>query len=284
MTQRPVAEGGPGAEAYLCPMPSRADLKTLARLSRRKHREGLGLFLVEGVRAVEAAVEAGAPLVRVLATPEAAALPRIRALVKGLPPDVPAEEVDPRDLARIAETEHAQGVLAVVRRPASDAAALDEALDGARRVVVLDGVQDPGNAGTIVRAAAWFGADAVVAGPGTADLFMPKTVRATMGALWAVRCAQTADLAGLLDGLRARGLALWGAALDGQPAHGWQPAGAAALVLGSEGHGLSDAALARLDGTVRIGGGGRAGVESLNVGVAAGVLLHAWLGGEERGG
>ena len=261
-------------------MLSRADLKTVARLERRRHREALGLFVVEGVRAVEAAVQAGAPLARVLVTAEAAAAPRVQALLARLPDGVPVDDVDPRDLAKVAETEHAQGVLAVVRRPASDQAALEAALAGARRVVVLDRVQDPGNAGTIVRAAAWFGADAVIAGPGTADLFAPKTVRATMGALWAVRCAQTADLAGLLDGLRRRGIALWGAALEGAPAHGWQPAGPAALVLGSEGHGLSGEALERLDGRVRIGGGGRAGVESLNVGVAAGVLLHAWLGAE----
>ena len=263
-------------------MPSRADLKDLARLSRRRHREAAGLFVVEGVRAVEAAVEAGAPIRRILATPSAAAQPRVQALP--LPAGVQLEETDPRDLGKVAETEHAQGLLAIVARPSSGT--LDHALGGARRVVVLDGVQDPGNAGTIVRTAAWFGADAVVAGPGTADLFAPKTVRATMGALWAVRCAQTADLEGLLDTLHADGFALWGAALDGEPAHAWQPSGPAALVLGSEGHGLSDAALTRLDslprhcgGRVRIGGGGRAGVESLNVGVAAGVLLHAWLGG-----
>ena len=264
-------------------MPTRADLKTLARLERRRHREALGLFLVEGVRAVEAAIQAGAPLARVLVTSDAAALPRVAALLALLPAGVQAEDVDPRDLAKIAETEHAQGVLAVVHRPASDAAALAAALADARHVVVLDGVQDPGNVGTVVRAAAWFGADAVVAGPGTADLFAPKTARATMGALWAVRCAQTADLEGLLDGLRARGLALWGAALDGESAHGWRPDGPAALVLGSEAHGLSGASLERIGGAVRIGGGGRPGVESLNVGVAAGVLLHAWLGdGEPR--
>jgi TrmH family RNA methyltransferase len=236
------------------------------------------------VRSVEAALQAGAPLVEVLAGMEADADPRVAALLAAAAASgVPVYLAPAHDLARVSDAQTAQGVVAVARTVVADLDAEPAALAGATAVLVLDGVQDPGNAGTVVRTAAWFGAGAVLAGPGTADLEGPKAVRAAMGGLWDLRLARTADLARALDALRAAGLALYGADLAGAPAAGWRPAGPAALVLGSEAHGLSEAARARLDGAVRIdaprAGGGRArGVESLNVSVAAGVLLHRWLG------
>jgi len=251
---------------------SRRRLQEIARLARRRHRDASGEFLVEGVRSVESALAAGAPLVEILASGEAAADPRVAALLAGVA--VPVHTVPAVDLARVADTEATQGLLAVAALRRADPLALVAPL------VVLDGVQDPGNVGAIVRAAAWFGARGVLAGPGTADPFGPKAVRAAMGGLWDLEIAVTADLAAALDAFRARGLPLYGAELDGEPARDWAPAAEAVLVLGSEAHGLSEAARQRLDGRVRIGGGSDArGVESLNVSVAAGILLHRWLGG-----
>jgi TrmH family RNA methyltransferase len=185
-----------------------------------------------------------------------------------------------RDLDRIADTSTTQGLLAVARTERVEPGALTGA------IVALDRVQDPGNVGAILRTAAWFGADAVLAGPGTADPFGPKAVRAAMGGLWDLKIASTDDLATDLEKLRARGLAVYGADLDGEPARLWTPARDAVLVLGSEAHGLSDEVVALLDARVRIAApsptGAVRGVESLNVSVAAGVLLHRWLG-EGRG-
>jgi TrmH family RNA methyltransferase len=107
-----------------------------------------------------------------------------------------------------------------------------------------------------------------------------------MGGLWDLRIAATDDLAAALRQLRDRGLALYGADLDGGPAHAWSPRHEAVLVLGSEAHGLSADVTTLLDARVRIAAPPSAdairGVESLNVSVAAGVLLHRWLG-ERRG-
>jgi RNA methyltransferase, TrmH family len=251
---------------------SRRRLQEIQRLARRRHRDAAGQFLVEGVRSVESALAAGAPLVEVLATHEASADPRVAALLAEA--RVPVHVVPSPDLARVADTEATQGLLAVaeLRRAALDALAAP--------LVVLDGVQDPGNVGAVVRAAAWFGVRGVLVGPGTADPFGPKAVRAAMGGLWDLGIAGAGDLGAALDALRARGLPLYGADLDGEPARTWAPPSEAVLVLGSEAHGLSEASRQRLDGKVRIGGGEAArGVESLNVSVAAGILLHRWLGG-----
>lgn len=259
---------------------TRARLKEIAGLARRSERARLGQFLVEGVRSVEAAVRAGAPLVEALVSEDARADARLSALLAALEAaGVPVHAVPTRELERVSDAQTAQGVVAAARRVVADLEAEPDALVGCGAVVVLDGVQDPGNAGTVVRTAAWFGADAVLAGPGTADPEGPKAVRAAMGGLWDLRLARTDDLGRALDRLRADGLALVGADLDGQDTARWRPAGPTALVLGSEAHGLSDAARDRLDGRVRIPGGGaeRRGVESLNVAVAAGVLLHRWL-------
>jgi TrmH family RNA methyltransferase len=265
---------------------SRQRLKDLAGLARRKGRRALGRFLVEGVRAVEAALAAGAPLEEVLVTPESAATPRGAALIEAS--GVPVHVVPAKDLARVADAAHGQGVVAVAHAVVrEDAGALDRlprSGGAARTVLVLDGVQDPGNVGTLVRTAAWFGADAVLCGPGTADPESPKAARGAAGALWdlaLVRLSDAAAYAAALDGLKARSLPLWGADLEGEPAAAWAPPPEGALVLGSEGHGLSEAAAVRLDGRVRIAAradeAGR-GVESLNVAVAGGILLHRWLG------
>lgn len=257
------------------PEPTRRHLKDLAALHRKRHRDRLGLCLVEGLRSVASAVAAGAPLVEVLATAEALADGRVAALLGRA--SVPLHTIPAADLARIADTTSTQGVLAVARIEHAAPA------DLAGPVLALDGVQDPGNVGAVLRSAAWFGVRGVLVGPGTADPFGPKAVRAAMGGLWDVRIAPSDDLAADLRRLQARGLPLFGADLDGEPARAWAPPPEAVLVLGSEAHGLSDEVRAVLDGRVRIGApnaaGGARGVESLNVAVATGVLLHRWLGG-----
>ena len=254
---------------------TRARLQEIAGLARRKERARLGQFLVEGVRSVEAAVAAGAPLVEVLVAVEAADEPRVAALLAGA--EVPVHRLPARDLARVSDAQHGQGLVAVARSVTVDLGADPHAFEAAHRIVALDGVQDPGNVGTVIRTAAWFGAEAVLAGAGTADLESPKVVRSAMGGLWDVRLARTDDLSAALVVLRALGFAVQGADLDGVPLVEWASPERGVLVLGSEAQGLSDAVRARLDARVAISGGeGTSGVESLNVGVAAGILLHHW--------
>ncbi|MEO0557318.1 MAG: RNA methyltransferase [Bacteroidota bacterium] len=250
---------------------TRQRLKDLASLTRRKGRRQLEQFLVEGVRSVEAAIAAGAPLVEVLVAPEALDTERVVALVDAT--SVPVHSVAARELARIGDARTSQGVLAV------SASIVRRQLEAEGPVMVLDGVQDPGNVGALVRSAAWFGVSAVVADARSADFEGPKAVRASMGGLWDLQLVRVSRLAPVLDRLRDAGRALWGADMHGTAVSSWRPSASDVLVLGNEGNGLSDEVAACLSGRVSIPGAeSTRGVESLNVGVAAGVILHRWLG------
>ncbi|HEX8386655.1 MAG TPA: RNA methyltransferase [Rubricoccaceae bacterium] len=266
---------------------TRQRLHDLAALHRRRGRDAHGVFLVEGVRSVEAAVAAGAPLVEILVADDVVGQPRVADLAARA--GVRVSVVPAADVERVSDAQTSQGVVAVSRRVVQHEASV---LVGVRSTLVLDGVQDPGNVGALVRSAAWFGVEAVVTDGRSADPEGPKAVRASMGGLWDVALVRVAEIGGALDTLADAGAALWGADLDGTDAASWEPAGRLALVLGSEAHGLSPEVADRLEGRVAIARGrtrggwaevapaddrGR-GVESLNVVVAAGVLMHRWLG------
>src|SRR5262249_24426834 len=152
-------------------------LLTLARdLTRRKARQREGLFVVEGIRGVEELLRSSLETVGVLAAPKLAESARGAALRDEMKRrGVELADVNQREFASAAETESPQGVLAVARVP-------DRALDLLKditplRLLVLDAVQDPGNVGTMLRTAAALGAHAVVALPGTVDLWNAKVVR-----------------------------------------------------------------------------------------------------------
>jgi TrmH family RNA methyltransferase len=234
------------------------------------------------VRAVEAALEAQAPLVGLVAADDALdGDARVATLAQqAARRDLPVYATPTETLASLSDVASPQGVLAVVR---TERAPIEEAAESERAVLVLDGVQDPGNVGTALRTAAWFGAGAVLAGPGTAGLYGAKTLRAAMGAHWRLTLSRTDDLASVLTHLRRAGFALYGADPAGTPASAWTPRRPSALVLGSEAHGLSAPAFDAVGERVALPAaaserGDAAGVESLNVAVAGGILLHEWLG------
>lgn len=242
--------------------------KEIATLSRRKGRDTLHQFLVEGVRSVGAAVDAGAPLVDIVVSESAAEDREMLGLLAQLA--CPVYRAPDRVVGRLGDARSSQGILAVAGMPAT--AAADPV--NARRVLLLDGVQDPGNVGTLLRSAAWFGVDHVVAGFGTADFHGPKVVRASMGAIWDLSLSETGDLAALVGRIRAGGSDVWAADMAGIPLPEWTPAPRIALVVGSEAAGLSPDVRNACTGTVTIPTGGTArGTESLNVAAAAAVLL-----------
>jgi RNA methyltransferase, TrmH family len=246
-------------------------LLTLARdLRRRKARERQGLFVAEGVRAVDELLRSTLPVRGVLASRRLA--PEARALVGAAAElrSVPVLEVDEREFESAAETDSPQGVLAVAEAPARRLDAI--ALPAVARLLVLDGVQDPGNVGTILRTAAALGAAATLALPGTVDLWNAKVVRSAMGALFhhqALSCTWE-ELAAFLDRERVE---LWGADAAGTPPHeaGERPR-RLALAVGNEGAGLSAEARRRVSRLVGLPIA--PDVESLNVAVATGILLY----------
>lgn len=246
-------------------------LPTLIRdLHRRKARERRGLALAEGVRLVEEMLAAGVECKGAVIGPQLETTPRGRALRDALADrGVGVEPLGEAELADLAATEHPQGVVAVYR-PRCWSLEEIEVTPG-HPVVLLDGIQDPGNVGTITRTALALGASGVIALPGTVDLVNPKVVRGAMGALFRLPHCLADDVA-VVTWLAARGVKLWVTEVKGEGLKGEGSTESLALVLGNEGAGVREEWIARADRLVSIPI--RAEAESLNVAVAAGILLH----------
>lgn len=245
-------------------------LFTLVRdLKRPRGRERRELALAEGVRLLEEALAAAVTIKHVIASPALEATPRGEALKAALArAGRTIESVTEAELAELAATEHPQGVIAVIEPPRWRLADLEP---GPRApVLVLDAVQDPGNVGTMVRTAWALGAAGVLALPGTVEATNPKTLRASMGGLFRLPYVEV-DETGLEAwslGLRVPVLV---AAEDGAPPER-RRGETLAIVVGNEGAGTRSSLDRWVQG--RIGIPLRAGAESLNVSVAAGILLY----------
>ncbi len=222
-------------------------------------RRSSGTFLCDSRKLLSEAIQAGWEIVQVVSTHEVT-----------LPP-LPAgtEEIRvPRDVMEsISPMKTPQGVLCICRLPDQT---LPRQLTG-QRYVVLDGVQDPGNVGTVLRTADAFGCSGLILLPGCADPFGPKTVRASMGAVF--RCpVWTAGPEELERTLEKSGIPLYGAALRQDTLDVRQvDLKRGALAIGSEGRGLSEDVLRRCHATIRIPMEPKC--ESLNAAVAAAILL-----------
>jgi TrmH family RNA methyltransferase len=246
---------------------------TIRDLKRRKARGRRGLAIVEGVRLVEEAVGSGMRIVGAVVAPDLARSSRGSAVRGALEQHaVPVEDVSARTFATLADTETPQGIIAVVEpRRWTEA---DVSLAGAPVLLVLDGVQDPGNVGTLLRTAHALGARGSIALRGTADVWGPKTLRAAMGATFR-HPVLLFDDAGFIAWARRHEVTLWATAADGEPlehAIGAAGQGVVAVIVGNEGAGIRphlNAVSAR-----RVAIPLAPGAESLNVAVAAGILLY----------
>ena len=242
-----------------------AALKHLARLGReRKYRRSTGEMLCEGEKMLGEALRSGAKLKTVLVR-DGWDSP----LVKEAEEQGASLYSAPDALFKLAsEVEPPQNVIFSCEQPQWTA----DALDGAGQVLLLDGLQDPGNLGTILRTAEAFALGAVVLCEGCADPFSPKVVRSTMGAVFRLPCV-TLPLAEAAERLHRNGLPLYATALheDSVPLSSVSLS-KAAVIIGSEGKGVTEQALRLSDKRVIIPMKGRA--ESLNAGVAAAIVIY----------
>jgi RNA methyltransferase, TrmH family len=250
-------------------MLSRAERKRLSALRRRKDRAETGLFVAEGVRLVEDALASGIVLDVALVAPSLEDTPRGAALARALRERVRTQDVTDAELGDIVATETPQGVAVVAQMPRY--ALHDVTLPARALILALDAVQDPGNFGTVVRSAEAFGATCVLTLPGTVDPWNAKAVRAAMGSSLRLPIID-ATLPAAIEWLRLHECRILGADSSGVNIETMHVTQRVALVLGNEGAGLSDAVRAALDDTVAVPI--RARTESLNVGVAAGILLY----------
>jgi len=232
---------------------SNAEIKFIKSLSQKKFRDQSGLFIVEGEKLVAEALASPFQVEKVYRK----------------------EEIGEAAMARISALSSPSPVLALVRRP--DAPAVVE-VPAKGLYLALDGIRDPGNLGTILRIADWFGIDGIFASPDTVERFNPKVVQATMGAIFRVRF-HTVLLPAFCSQVRAEGGAVYGTFLDGENLYGKaleNGSGAPALiVVGNEARGISPEVAATVSDRLYIPPypAGEPGSESLNAAVATAITV-----------
>ena len=236
---------------------TKAEIQLVRALADKRGRAEHGLFVAEGAKLIG---ELRASHLRVR---------RIYAL-EGVFDGPGVETVSPREMERLSLLKTPSNSLATVEIPRYR---LDAERLGDRLALALDEVQNPGNLGTIIRLADWFGIGEIVCSPGSADCFNPKVVQATMGAILRVRVHYT-DLGGFLRQAADAGLPVCGTFLEGENIYGASLPEAGIVVMGNEGRGISDAAAATVTRKLFIPPypAGRRGSESLNVAMATGIV------------
>jgi len=239
-------------------MLTRADIQRLRGLRAKKHRDASGLFVVEGSRLVDELLSGGVSFAEIYATEDWT--------VPAGSERLPVVRVSDQEMSRISHFPTPSPVLAVGR--ISWAALPQGALDRGL-TLALDGVQDPGNVGTLIRIADWFAFDRVLLSPDCADPWSSKTIQSSMGSFARVPL-HTGDLAAVLQGA---GSPILGCELDGESAFDLQAMPDAVVVIGSEGRGLSEALRGLVTRRITIPRFG--GAESLNAAVAGGIVCAA---------
>lgn len=242
---------------------SNNEIKRIRSLSSRKFRDGYGLFVVEGEKMVEEAISSSFVVEQVYRR----------------------DEIGDEAMSRISQLSSPSPVLAVVRKPDGldvDAADVQHILRSGSRVsglyLALDSIRDPGNLGTILRIADWFGIDGVIASHDTVDVFNPKVVQSTMGSIFRVRF-HYADIPSLARAVTGMGGQVYGTFLDGHDIYDTDiDCGAdlpSVIVIGNESEGISPAVSALVTGRLYIPPypAGSHGPESLNAAVATAVTV-----------
>ncbi len=250
-------------------MLTKTDTRLLHALKNRSGRDKHDAFIVEGIRITEEALGAGVDLKFAAVSPSLGDSGRGRSLLEHLKARTRVEQVKDLELKDLAETETPQGVVAVAEIP--HASLRDLQVTSSPIVLVVDAVQDPGNLGTLIRSADAFGVAAIIALPGTVDYWNSKVVRSAAGASFHVPLISSPDDR-TWSWLVEHEFLVCGADMQGTSIADANLGGRVALVVGNEGSGLRKETRKQIVKALAIPMPGRA--ESLNVAVAAGILLY----------
>ena len=233
-------------------------IKQIASLRQQKFRKELGLFVVEGRKMTEELLHSDFETVGLYATD---------VFIDSYPSLADAEPVSEMQMEQMSGQNTPPGILAVVRIPQQGIIKTTS-----RLVLALDGIANPGNMGTLIRTAEWFGIHDVVCSSDCVELWNPKTVQATMGSLFRMKVWST-DLPAYLKQAKADGSSIYGALLDGENLFQMQNKPEGILVIGSESHGIRADVLPCITHPVTIPRVGGSATESLNAAVAGAILM-----------
>ncbi|MFD0940767.1 TrmH family RNA methyltransferase [Pedobacter boryungensis] len=239
-------------------MLSKSQISFIKSLHQKKYRKESGIFIIEGIKSITEFINSNYQLHSIYYTPtHLPSLPKNTANIKLF-------EVNNGELEKISTLQTPQGILALVHIPVKqklDVKSLKNSFS-----LVLDDVQDPGNFGTIIRTADWFGIKNVICSENTVEAYNPKTVQSTMGSLCRVNIIYT-NLISLFEEVK---VPVFGALLDGNNIYSTNWGKEGLILLGNEGHGIKEELIEKITIPVTIPRIGAA--ESLNVAVSAAIF------------
>ncbi|MDQ8005165.1 MAG: RNA methyltransferase [Pedobacter sp.] len=239
-------------------MLSKSQISFIKSLHQKKYRKENGIFIIEGIKSIVEFLNSDYQIHSIYHTPKiSATLPKVSA-------NINLFEVTETELQKISTLQTPQSILALVHIPVVKEINFQDLKN--QFSLVLDDVQDPGNFGTIIRTADWFGIKNIICSENTVEAYNPKTVQSTMGSLCRVNVRYTQ----LNEFLKTAKLPIYGALLDGQNIYKTQWKNEGLILLGNEGHGISKELIEKISFPITIPRIGAA--ESLNVAVSAAIF------------
>ena len=239
-------------------MLSKSQLGFIKSLHQKKYRKENEIFIVEGIKSIVEFINSPFKIHSIYY------LAQYQSLLPALPANIKLFEVNNAELDKISTLQNPQGILALIHIPENKKLVAEDLKN--KFTLVLDGVQDPGNLGTIIRTADWFGFNQIVCSLNTVEVFNSKTVQATMGSLARIKVSYE-DLGAFLMGMD---LPVFGALLEGESMYRTDWGSEGLVILGNEGQGISDEVKAFISNPVTIPRVGAA--ESLNVAISAAII------------
>ncbi|MDP1675394.1 MAG: RNA methyltransferase [Bacteroidota bacterium] len=251
-------------------MLTKSKLTYIKNLLQKKHREEEGKFIIEGWKSIEEAIHAGVEIETILYDEHRFANFQVINSLKRFAKEVlvaKAKEID-----TISDTVASQGILAVIPKLSTNSKLQSVTKKSSALVVVLDGVTDPGNMGTIIRTCDWFGVDALVVGNNSVELYNPKVVRSTMGSLFHLPIVEESNLKGFLEQSKTEKFTVYSTELsNSNDIRKIVFSKKSILIIGNESHGISKEISSFADSRILIPQFGKA--ESLNAAMACGIIL-----------
>lgn len=239
-------------------MVTKNEIKQIASLRQQKFRNELGLFVVEGRKMTEELLQSDLETTGIYAT---------EAFLANHPGFNDAETVSEVQMSQMSGQDTPPGILAVVKTPVRQTLS-----DDPRFILALDGIANPGNMGTLIRTAEWFGINDIICSPDCVEVWNPKVIQATMGSIFRINVLET-DLTTFLPQQIRKGKAVFGALLEGQNLFETGNQEGGIIVIGSESHGIRSEVLPYITHAVTIPRVNNSATESLNASIAAGIII-----------
>lgn len=252
-------------------MIAKSRLKNMLALRYKKFRDEQNLFLIEGYRLCQEALQSDFKVETLLIHSDSLSPQNLNEITKlAQYQQVEILEIQQSEVKRLAETVNSQGVFCIVQQKKIE---LDTVLNKDNQlIVIISEGQDPGNVGTIIRTCDWFGITAIFLSKGTVELYNPKVIRSTMGSIFHLQIVEQVELDNLLPRLSQMGYHIFGTDVNGQYNYNQtnypRPL---ALVIGNENKGINNNLFKYFDKTIKIPSYGKA--ESLNMAIATSIII-----------